>query len=106
VLARKDGGQAVHQGVAALVAPIAYADAERPLRSATARAAGSPRRWTGRGSANLGAVIRTAAAAGRTGILLGTEDTVGITPAVAKTAAGALERIPIARSPSWAAPRT
>jgi 23S rRNA (guanosine2251-2'-O)-methyltransferase len=31
--------------------------------------------------------------------VLGTEDTVGITPAAAKTAAGALERIPVAREP-------
>ena len=48
---------------------------------------------------NLGAVIRTAAAVGAHGVLLGTEETVGITPAVAKTAAGALERIAIAREP-------
>jgi len=100
VLARKAGRKAVHQGVAALVAPVAYADAAALCEAAGREAAGllvvldgieDPR--------NLGAVIRTAAAAGAHGILLGTEETVGLTPAVAKTAAGALERIPIAREP-------
>jgi len=100
VLARKAGRKAVHQGVAALVAPVAYADAGDLCAAAGREAAGllvvldgieDPR--------NLGAVIRTAAAAGVHGILLGTEDTVGLTPAVAKTAAGGLERIPIAREP-------
>jgi 23S rRNA (guanosine2251-2'-O)-methyltransferase len=100
VLARKAGTRAVHQGVAALVAPVAYADAERVCEAAALEKEGllvvldgieDPR--------NLGAVIRTAAAAGAHGVLLGTEETVGITPAVAKTAAGALDRIPIAREP-------
>jgi len=100
VLARKTGSRAVHQGVAALVAPVAYADVDHVCAEAGLAATGllvvvdgieDPR--------NLGAVIRTAAAAGAHGVLLGTEETVGITPAVAKTAAGALERIPIAREP-------
>lgn len=100
VIARKTGTKAVHQGVAALVAPIAYADPDTLCAAALRETAGllvvldgieDPR--------NLGAVIRTAAAAGAHGILLGTDDTVGLTPAVAKTAAGALERIPIAREP-------
>lgn len=100
ILARKTGSRSTHQGVAALVAPVAYADAEDVCLAADRAVAGllvvldgieDPR--------NLGAVIRTAAAAGAHGILLGTEETVGITPAVAKTAAGALERIPIAREP-------
>ena len=100
ILARKAGTHTVHQGVAALVAPIAYADADELCAAAALEAFGllvvldgieDPR--------NLGAVIRTAAAAGAHGILLGTEESVGITPAVAKTAAGALERIPIAREP-------
>ena len=100
ILARKTGAHAVHQGVAALVAPMAYADAG-DLCAATAReeagllvaldGVADPR--------NLGAVIRTAAATGVHGILLGTEASVGVTAAVAKTAAGALELIPIAREP-------
>lgn len=100
VLARKAGRKAVHQGVAALVAAVAYADAAALCAAAKREGAGllvvldgieDPR--------NLGAVIRTAAAAGAHGVLLGTDDTVGLTPSVAKTAAGALERIPIAREP-------
>jgi len=100
VLARKAGSRAIHQGVAALVSPVAYADPAALCAAAAREAAGllvvldgieDPR--------NLGAVIRTAAAAGAHGILLGTEETVGITPAVAKTAAGALERLPVAREP-------
>ena len=100
VLARKAGTKAVHQGVAALVAPVAYADPDAACAAASREAAGllvvldgieDPR--------NLGAVIRTAAAAGAHAVLLGTEDTVGLTPAVAKTAAGALERLPVAREP-------
>jgi 23S rRNA (guanosine2251-2'-O)-methyltransferase len=100
VLARKTGSRAVHQGVAALVAPVAYARADELCEAAARDPLGllvvldgieDPR--------NLGAVIRTAAAAGAHGVLLGTEETVGITPAVAKTAAGALERIPVAREP-------
>jgi 23S rRNA (guanosine2251-2'-O)-methyltransferase len=100
VLARKTGSRAVHQGVAALVAPVAYSQADEMCEAAARDASGllvvldgieDPR--------NLGAVIRTAAAAGAHGVLLGTEETVGITPAVAKTAAGALERIPVAREP-------
>lgn len=100
VLARKTGSRAVHQGVAALVAPIAYADPEDLCVAAGREAQGLLVALDGiEDPRNLGAVIRTAAAAGAHGVLLGTEDTVGITPAVAKTAAGALEHIPIAREP-------
>ena len=52
---------------------------------------------------NLGAILRTAAAAGADGILLGVESTVGLTPVVAKAAAGALDRIPVAREPKLGA---
>ena len=83
-----------------MVAPIAYADAEELCAATSLDAAGLLVSLDGVSDPrNLGAVIRTAAAAGAHGILLGTEETVGITPAVAKTAAGALERIPIAREP-------
>jgi len=100
ILAKKAGARAVHQGVAALVSPVAYASPEDLCAAARAVRDGllvvldgieDPR--------NLGAVIRTAAAAGAHGVLLGTEDTVGVTPAAAKTAAGALERIQVAREP-------
>ena len=100
ILARKTGTRVVHQGVAALVAPIAYADPADVCEAAGRAPAGLLVVLDGIGDPrNLGAVIRTAAAAGAHGILLGSEDTVGLTPAVAKTSAGALERIPVAREP-------
>lgn len=98
ILARKVGARAAHQGVAAFVSPVAYADADAICSAAAARPSGLLLLLDGlEDPRNLGAILRTAAAAGVDGVLLGTEDTVGLTPAVAKTAAGALERIPIAR---------
>jgi 23S rRNA (guanosine2251-2'-O)-methyltransferase len=44
---------------------------------------------------NLGAVMRSAETAGATGIVLATHRAVGLTPAVAKAAAGALEYLPV-----------
>lgn len=100
VLARKVGKQALHQGVAAQVAPVRYADADELCARARADENGllvlvdrvvDPR--------NLGAILRTAAAAGATGVLLAGEATVGVTPLVCKASAGAAERIPVAREP-------
>jgi 23S rRNA (guanosine2251-2'-O)-methyltransferase len=103
VLARKTGSRAVHQGVAALVAPVAYANADELCEAAALDASGLVVVLDGiEDPRNLGAVIRTAAAAGAHGVLLGMDETVGVTPAVAKTAAGALERIPVAREPRLA----
>ena len=45
---------------------------------------------------NLGAVLRTAETAGATGVVLATHRAVGLTPAVAKAAAGAVEYLPVA----------
>ncbi len=47
--------------------------------------------------ANLGAVARTAVAAGATGMLIPERRAAGLSPAVARAAAGALEQISIAR---------
>jgi 23S rRNA (guanosine2251-2'-O)-methyltransferase len=44
---------------------------------------------------NLGAVMRSAETAGATGVVLATHRAVGLTPAVAKAAAGALEYLPV-----------
>jgi 23S rRNA (guanosine2251-2'-O)-methyltransferase len=44
---------------------------------------------------NLGAVMRTAETAGATAMVLPTHRAVGLTPAVAKAAAGALEYLPV-----------
>lgn len=45
---------------------------------------------------NLGAIFRTADAAGATGLVLPRHRSAGISPTVAKTAAGAIEHVPIA----------
>ena len=45
---------------------------------------------------NLGAVMRSAETAGATGVVLATHRAAGLTPAVAKAAAGALEHLPVA----------
>jgi 23S rRNA (guanosine2251-2'-O)-methyltransferase len=45
---------------------------------------------------NLGAIMRTAETAGATGMVVPTHRAVGLTPAVAKAAAGALEYLPVA----------
>jgi 23S rRNA (guanosine2251-2'-O)-methyltransferase len=45
---------------------------------------------------NLGAVLRTAETAGATGVVIATHRAAGLTPAVAKAAAGALEYVPVA----------
>lgn len=46
---------------------------------------------------NLGSIIRTADAAGVTGVIIPKHRAVGLTTTVAKTSAGAIERIPVAR---------
>lgn len=47
--------------------------------------------------ANLGALIRTAEGAGVHGVIIPRHRAVGLTPAVARTSAGALEHIPVAQ---------
>lgn len=98
LLARKAGPRAVHQGVAAQVAPLAYSDPGKICRRAAEASPGLLvllDRVVDPG--NLGAVLRSCAAAGADGVLLGGGGTVGLTPAVAKTSAGAVERVPVAR---------
>lgn len=46
---------------------------------------------------NLGSIIRTADAAGVTGVIIPKHRAVGLTATVAKTSAGAIERVPVAR---------
>jgi 23S rRNA (guanosine2251-2'-O)-methyltransferase len=98
VLARKIGVRAAHQGVAAQVSSRRYADVDQVCRAAEARPDGvlvlidrvvDPR--------NLGAMLRTCAAAGVPTVILATEGTVGLTGAVAKASAGAVESVAVAR---------
>lgn len=97
VLAQKAGNRAVHQGVVAVVSPVAYADADAVCRDAIRSGSALLIVDGVEDPGNLGAMVRSAAAVGAGGVLLGAEGTVGITPVVAKASAGAIERIPVAR---------
>ena len=89
---------AVHQGVAVRIAP-------RPLLSLDdllADLAGMPDALVVlldrlEDPRNLGAIVRSAAAAGAQAVLVPERRSAGLSPGAAKSAAGALERIPIAR---------
>ena len=86
----------VHQGIAASVAPIKYTEFEDLLK-----------KLKGRNDAlvlildkvedphNLGAIIRTAAAAGADGIIIPKRRSCQITSTVEKSSAGTVEKIPI-----------
>lgn len=87
------------QGVAAVVAPIALVELEDLLSAGHGRdhvpallvcaEIQDPH--------NLGALIRTAACAGFDGAILPRHRTAGLTPAVAKASAGAIEHLPLAQ---------
>ena len=91
-----------HQGVIARTAAATYSDADDLLDNLAARvgttepplvlgldAVEDPR--------NLGAILRTAECAGVNGVFIPERRAVGLTATVAKTAAGALEHISVAR---------
>ncbi len=91
-----------HQGVVAIVAAARYLDADELLDNLAARigtddpplavaldGVEDPR--------NLGAIIRTAECAGAHGVFVPERRAAGLTETVAKTAAGALEYVPVAR---------
>jgi 23S rRNA (guanosine2251-2'-O)-methyltransferase len=88
------GGGAAHQGVAAtvsvkdFVAVEALLTGENPLL-VVLNAVQDPR--------NLGAILRTAEAAGVDGAVVPSRRAAPLTPAAAKTAAGAVEYLPVAR---------
>jgi len=85
-----------HQGVVARVEPFRYADAfelaaGEPLLVALDQVT-DPR--------NLGAVIRSADGAGATGVVLPAHNSARVTPAVARSSAGAVEHLPVAVVPN------
>jgi len=90
---------AVHQGVALRLAAAQYGDFGRILQAATlagpqglvvvADHVQDPH--------NLGAMVRSAAAAGAQGVLIPKDRACPLTPAAAKAAAGALSKVPVAR---------
>jgi 23S rRNA (guanosine2251-2'-O)-methyltransferase len=94
-LDRLAGGKA-HQGVVAEVGEAAFADPAEVL----ARAGKPPLLVVLDGvedPRNLGAVIRSAAAAGADGLFLPSHGAAGLTDVCAKASAGAVERLPVAR---------
>ena len=89
-------GGAVHQGVVAVVGAHHYADMEEIL--ARLQHPGLLVVLDGvEDPHNLGAIIRTAQAAGADAVVIPERRAAGLTPAAAKAAAGALEYLPVAR---------
>lgn len=88
-----------HQGVVAVVADFRYAGLEDLL--ARAAASGRPPLLVVLDGVedphNLGAIIRSAHALGAHGVIIPRDRAVGVTPAVAKASAGAVERCAVAR---------
>jgi 23S rRNA (guanosine2251-2'-O)-methyltransferase len=91
-------GGAVHQGVALRVRPYEYAHPDDFTRSHSVTpplivaldGVTDPR--------NLGAVVRSAAAFGATGVVLPARRSAGVTAGAWKASAGALARLPVARA--------
>ena len=91
-----------HQGVIAVAAAQAYASVEDILSAAEARGEkplivvcdeiSDPH--------NLGAIIRTAECAGAHGVVIPKRRSAGLTAVVAKTSAGAVSYLPVARVPN------
>ena len=92
-------GSADHQGVVAWCEPYPYADAwdlasvDTPLLCCLDQVT-DPR--------NLGAVVRSAAGAGATGVVLPAHGAAVVTPAVCRASAGAVECLPVAVVPNLA----
>src|SRR4029079_19547259 len=88
-----------HRRVVACGEPYAYADAwelasvERPLLCCLDQVT-DPR--------NLGAVVRSAAGADATGVVLPAHGAAVVTPAVCRASAGAVEHLPVAVVPNLA----
>lgn len=89
---------AVHQGFVLRVSAFAYAELDALLKKVEQEE--NPLFLILDGLTdphNLGSILRTADATGVSGVIIPKHRAVGVTPIVAKTAAGALEHVPIAR---------
>ena len=87
-----------HQGVVAEAAPFEYASLEEVVEAA--KASESPLVLVLdvlQDPQNLGSLMRTAAAAGAQGVVIPEHRAAGVTPAVVKASAGAIERLKIAQ---------
>ena len=91
-----------HQGVIALAAVRTYATVEDILQAAADK--GEPPLLVVCDELsdphNLGAVIRTAECAGAHGVIIPKRRSAGLTAVVAKTSAGAVAHVPVARVPN------
>lgn len=94
-----------HQGVIAAAAAQAYASVEDILQLAAGR--GEPPLVVVCDEIsdphNLGAIIRTAECAGAHGVIIPKRRSAGLTAVVAKTSAGAVSHVPVARVPNLTA---
>jgi 23S rRNA (guanosine2251-2'-O)-methyltransferase len=95
-------GDARHQGVMARIAAAHYTDADDLLDELAARVGSAdPPLVLGldgiEDPRNMGSMLRTAECAGVHGVFIAERRAVGLTGVVAKTAAGALEYVPVAR---------
>ncbi len=95
------GPEAVHQGIAAYVRPLAPMAVDDVLATAAAGETAvllvldeitDPR--------NVGAILRSAAAFGASGLIVTRHNAANETGALAKAASGALDRVPIAEAPN------
>lgn len=99
-LDRLTGGDLLHQGLALAVKPYEYAHPDDLLRRGTPPlvvaldGVTDPR--------NLGAIIRSVAAFGGSGVVLPQRRSVGVTPAAWRASAGAIARVPVAMASNLA----
>jgi 23S rRNA (guanosine2251-2'-O)-methyltransferase len=87
-------GSPDHQGIVAEVDPYPYADAGSLLDPADALIVALDQVQDPR---NLGAVCRSAEAAGAAGVVIPERRSAAVTPAACKASAGAVEHLPVAR---------
>jgi 23S rRNA (guanosine2251-2'-O)-methyltransferase len=90
-------GSDAHQGLCARVGPYPYADAAALLAEAGGSGAVLVALDEVQDPQNVGAVCRTAECAGAAGVVMPERRAPGITAAVAKASAGAVEHLPVAR---------
>ena len=95
----------VHQGIIAMAAAAPYHTVEELLKRAKER--GEPPLLVACDGVedphNLGAIIRTAEAAGAHGVIIPKRRSVGLTATVGKASAGAMMHLPVARVPNLTA---
>lgn len=92
-------GGAAHQGLGLRLAAAEYVDFSQVLEAARRAGPGGLLLMADhlQDPHNLGALARSAAAAGAQGLVVPKDRACPLTPAVAKAAAGALERLPVCR---------